>query len=133
MNGLVSRWALLVLLASMSIVPSCASVSAEEIRSANYGELRPDYQEAIKALMSTQLKDPYSAVYSFSVPRKGYCQDGWAVGGQKHFGYIVPTGINAKNSFGGFVGQKPYYFMIENGVVSDIAAMFLYNMAAYAE
>ncbi|MBB1441520.1 hypothetical protein H5202_23485, partial [Shewanella sp. SG41-4] len=55
--------------------------------------------------------------------RKGMTQDGWAAGGEKHFGYIVPTLINAKNSYGGYTGSQRYYFLFSNGQVMDVTSM----------
>lgn len=76
--------------------------------------------------MPGQLRDPYSAVYRFETPRKGYVKDGLLVGGKIHYGWIVPVWINAKNGFGGYTGAQLFYamFFSENGNVGDVTQMF---------
>jgi hypothetical protein len=60
------------------------------------------------------LKDPVSAQYRFSEPRKGLLKP-WS--GGKFYGYLVLTAINAKNSYGGYTGFKNAMFVIRNGQV----------------
>jgi hypothetical protein len=79
--------------------------------------------------MASRLKDPYSAVYRFGTPHKGMVQDGWAVGGKKYFGWIVPTWINAKNGFGGYVGEEMHPMFLFDGKVSDASDSFQYGLA----
>ena len=79
--------------------------------------------------MASRLKDPFSARYNFGQPQKGVSQDGWARGGKKHFGWIVPVSINAKNSYGGYTGDKQYYFFLSDGQIGDITAMYGSGMA----
>ena len=115
------------------LISSCASVSPTEIKNANFGVKPTAYEVDIKNLMSMALKDPDSAKYNFGEPRKGMTQDGWAVGGKKHFGYIVPTMINAKNSFGGYVGAKQYYFLFSEGQVMEVTQMINTGMGELLE
>jgi hypothetical protein len=68
----------------------------------------------IKAVMKTQLFDPYSAVYEFGAPYAGKAWGG-AFGGGWKYGYIVEYTVNAKNRFGGYVGAKPYTAVFQNG------------------
>lgn len=76
---------------------------------------------AIEAHLQSVLKDPYSAVkrqtspvyrVSFKVPAgKGLTKSPWA----------VCFLINAKNSFGGYVGEQPYLFLLEdNGALNAV-------------
>jgi len=82
----------------------------------DYGQpLTIDYQTAIKSYMETKLKDPESARYRFSPPRQGWAKEPpWAFSGPEHTGYFVLADVNAKNSFGGYTGEKPYLFVFKN-------------------
>lgn len=101
----------------------CATASKEEIAKVDFGSAPTNYESNIKNLVSRMLKDPYSATYHFSSPRKGVVQEGLLLGMKKYFGWIVPVGINAKNSFGGYVGEKTYYFLFANGMVYDVTSL----------
>ena len=115
------------------LISACASVSPEELENADFGEEPTNYEYDIKNLMSRLLKDPASATYQFAEPRKGMTQDGWAVGGKKYFGYIVPVSINAKNSFGGYTGAKQYYFLFSEGKVMEVTSMIGSGMGKILE
>lgn len=124
---------ILVILFFLVLSTSCAStsVSQKEISEANYGQVPTNYEYDIKNLMSNQLKDPGSAIYEFGVPRKGYTKDGWATGGKTHFGYVVPVNVNAKNSYGGYTGKKPYYYLFSEGLIYDVTNLFSMGMGKY--
>ena len=98
----------------------CATVTETELSNAKFEPLQANYMLAIKSYMGSRLKDPYSATYRFSDPRCGFSQDGFVHGGQKHFGHIVPAHINAKNSYGGFTGEKSHYFFFAEGRIKDV-------------
>jgi hypothetical protein len=94
----------------------------------NVGRLVPGkYQVAIRFYMSQKLKDPYSAVYRFDTPYKAMLKDGLLVGGQKHFGWIVPTWVNAKNGFGGYSGEQLYIMFFFEGKLGDATDAFGYG------
>jgi len=62
--------------------------------------------------MSGILKDPDSARYGFyGEPVK------WYAGRDRKFGWATCAAINAKNSFGGYVGARQYFFLIREEVV----------------
>lgn len=117
-----------VLAASLS---GCATITPEQATTANFGPLPEDYQAQIKALLNTTLKDPYSAVYNFGTPRHGVSKEGLIYGGKQHYGWIVPVGVNARNSFGGYTGEDTRYFFLGEGRVSDCTSVFG-QMAIYA-
>jgi len=119
-------------LAILCMFGGCATVSKDEAATANFGPFPDRYQDGVKAMMSPRLKDPYSAVYNFGIPRKGVARDGLIFGCKKHYGWIIPVGINAKNSFGGYVGEQQYYFMVSEGRAMDITNM-MGQMANYAD
>ena len=83
--------------------------------------------------MARQLKDPYSAKYTFEEPRKGMCKDGLLLGGEKHYGYIVPVTINAKNSYGGYTGNELHYFFFSEGRFGDATSLLSSGMAMFLE
>ncbi len=61
--------------------------------------------------MGSRLKDPFSAQYNFL---SGPEQQWSSFFGSIKFGYGVCVTINAKNSYGGYTGQKLHYFLIHN-------------------
>lgn len=75
---------------------------------ADYGEA-PEIGESVKAYFSRILKDPESAQYRKGHLGKAYCNKGIAWGGDVVWhGYAANIYINAKNSYGGYTGFKPY-------------------------
>lgn len=100
-----------------------------ELASAEYGVMPREEQNAqIRATMETLLKDPESARYRFSPPEKHWIRQSElnadvkaSAFGQSHlFGWRVDFGLNAKNGFGGYSGEKPYRAFFENGELRGI-------------
>lgn len=112
------------LLIALALSGCATTVSKQEVPTARFEALPPDYQQKIKQFNVGRLKDPYTAVYRFGEPRKGYWQDGIAHGGRKYFGYVIPVGINARNSFGGYVGEQMYYYGYQNGQIAGITDLW---------
>jgi hypothetical protein len=105
------------------------SANAQKQSAVNtFAKLPENYQTVIRGYFSMpgRLKDPYSAMYRFETARKASVKDGIFVGGKTHYGWVVPVWINAKNSFGGYVGAQLFYvmFFAENGNVGDVTEMF---------
>lgn len=100
-------------LISLSLI-ACVTypVKPEEIKNADYS-ISEIYKEAIQGYMSKKLFDPYSAVYRFYDPIKGYAHV-HGKGNPPEFGYLVQVGINAKNRMGGYVGEENYSFLFKN-------------------
>lgn len=93
----------------------CVSpMTKSEVDAAVYEPLPQDYQEQIKEITQLRLKDPDSAKYHFFEPKKGY------TAGTSHFGFVVPVGINAKNSYGGYTGYQMYYFVFYDHKFKDV-------------
>ncbi len=120
-----------VLAASSFVIAGCAPKPPSQvaISTANYGTLPTDYQQQIKNHMTSILKDPESARYTFEPPFKGYSQDGSlsSTGGGVTYGQVVGVQVNAKNSYGGYTGNQLYVFMFANGVMYDSTANFQYG------
>lgn len=102
-------------LALTALLFGCATPTAQELATADYGSYPTDFEPIIKSYMQSTLKDPESARYQFlNSPKSGWN----GVGGVK-YGYVVCAYINGKNSYGGYVGNRMSYFMIKNGRVID--------------
>lgn len=102
----------LIIFALSLFTIGCAMRPTEkEIATADYGSYPNDYEQIIRIHTENFLKDPESARYKFlNTPKPG-----WNSIGGKRFGYVICANINAKNSFGGYVGNRMSYFMIRNG------------------
>lgn len=91
------------------LVTACASAFQRPEPTAEYGRPPQNYEDTIRAQFEQVLKDPESARYRFGHPVKAYANEGLAYGGNVSWvGYLVDVQVNAKNSFGGYVGFKPY-------------------------
>ena len=110
-------------LSSCSTQPEYRSIAQEEKIQGYGGPLTVDYQAFIKKWFSTRLKDPYSAVYTFSQPQKGYQAKAPVPFGPGGYwlGYRVDVMVNAKNSFGGYVGAKKYTFWFRDNQLLTIS------------
>ena len=100
----------------MVFIVGCATGSLptpEQLAREHFTECPPDYQQQIKNQLSKGLFDPYSAMYAYSVPEK-FVYKG-------KFGYRVLGSVNAKNRFGGYVGEQAHMFMcFPDGTVREI-------------
>ena len=112
---LTSATAILLLLLS-----GCMAVpTQQEQGTQNYGEPvgKDDAQAKVVAAMSTTLKDPDSAKYDCSLGGKGWLGSGKAWGEGPEYGWLVGCKINAKNSYGAYVGAEQYAFVFRDGVL----------------
>ena len=72
-----------------------------------------NYKGKIKAQIQAILKDPYSAKFEFGKPRRAYYRLKYL--NEKAIpGWIIPCIVNAKNSFGGYTGEKFWNGFIVN-------------------
>lgn len=103
-----------VLVISLS---GCASKpTPEQIQSADYGAsvYQADAEKAVKSFFQGYLKDPDSARYSFGSVYRGYVVGSVFEGRKVEGGYLLEVAVNAKNSFGGYVGARNYRFLLRN-------------------
>ena len=110
-------------LSSCSTQPEYQSVAKEEKIQGYGAPLTMDYQAFIKKWFSTRLKDPYSAVYTFSQPQKSYQAKApvpFGPGGYS-LGYRVDVMVDAKNSIGVYVGAKKYTFWFRDNQLLTIS------------
>jgi hypothetical protein len=111
------RSTVLQLICFLFLISACAtSPTSQQLLDADYGSFPENYKAIIQDHMAKRLKDPMSAVYDYSaMPIKMWYGGGLA--GTFKFGWGLCTSINAKNGFGGYVGYRPYYFLIRNDSV----------------
>lgn len=106
--------ALALILTGCSIFPT-----DEEIRTADYGRVPGDYQAIVQKYMDGYLRDGESARFKFLNPPVKFASPGF----EKKFGYMVCVDVNAKNSFGAYVGYHLSYFLINNDRVVEALHM----------
>lgn len=107
---------------SMSL-SACATMkmpTEQQIQTADYGKpVSQKLGEAVaKDLMHGYLKDPDSAKWSCQDIYKGWRKFGLLDGGKTYFGYFMNCAVNAKNSYGGYTGDRFYQFIFHDGTVS---------------
>jgi hypothetical protein len=102
------------LLVVLSLTACATMPTQKEIDKADYGSpISQDLAEAkAKEFLSGYLKDPMSATYQWKAVYQG-----WFKGFRRAtvYGYILDGNINAKNSYGGYVGASPFRFVFRNG------------------
>ena len=104
-----------IIIALLTTISCAIAPTQHEIDTANYGPYPKTYRQIIENYMSAYLHDPFSAEYaSWKGPSRGWLSN--RIYGAK-FGYRVCVAINAKNLYGGYVGWRPYQFVINNGNV----------------
>ncbi len=106
-------WRFAVLLTAAASIVACATSGAppfiQKIEAGPRYSLTDAEMNAIKARIIPTLKDPDSA--RFSPPVASQQPDG---------SVLVCGSVNAKNSFGGYTGMKPYYAWLKNGQIEKI-------------
>lgn len=97
-----------------------APIAQAELDNADYGQPMTTQQCANVAeqFIRSTLKDPMSAQFTtYSKCVKGVLRDGLINGGKTHFGYLQKGTVNAKNSYGGYVGFRSYQAIIRDEIV----------------
>lgn len=98
----------------------CASgPTQEQVNSANYGR-EIAAQECIslgERVIAGSLKDPAAAQFRNSGCSKGYWGSVPIMGLGVEFGWLQTGEVNGKNSYGGYVGFRPYQVLIRDGAV----------------
>jgi hypothetical protein len=104
---------------SISSVFGCASApSQEQMQNANYGRDLSSVEctEVAERVVADTLKDPGAAQFRNMPCSKGYWKSVPIMGMGVEFGWIQKGEVNGKNSFGGYVGFRPYQVLIRDGV-----------------
>lgn len=108
-----------------ALLSSCApALSQQDIENANYGApiTQARARQLAESYLSQVLLDPYSAHVQFGQVYRGYFNEALIYGGGARFGYILPATVNARNSFGGYVGNRRYTFYFFNGELELVYA-----------
>lgn len=102
------------------LLAGCATApSHDELVAATEADPNPPEREAgiamIESAIRAQLKDPESARFEWP---NGFVHGWYQVPfGQRYIGWITCGRVNAKNSFGGYVGSSAAIGVIRNGSV----------------
>lgn len=115
----IARYKVVVYLFAAAVLSSCAThpdikyPSEAEIEAAEIGPPPANYENEIKAFISRTLKDPYSAVYVFDQSPQKRIARGGSPYGPFSIVWTVELSVNAKNSYGGYIGDHRYtcYFI----------------------
>ena len=114
MNALSFR---LVTLGLMAFTAGCATApTQQQLSAADYGAYPTNYESIVKNFYAGALKDPDSAQYRLITPPQKY----WVrapLGGAVRYGYLVCATVNAKNSFGGYIGFQTQGLLIRESAV----------------
>jgi len=105
----------------MACVAGCSpGPEINAVREADIGNYPNDYEAILTKTIGSTLKDPYSAIFTFSRgPSKGGVRDMHGrVSDYDFFGWVVCGTVNAKNSYGGYVGAVPFVAVIRYGKVT---------------
>lgn len=114
-----------VVLISAVLLSGCAGVlptmpvepTKQELLSYDYGEYPSDYKGTIESYIKPMLKDPESAQFTnYSSPKKDWLSDN-QLSGRTYIGWLICVDVNAKNSYGGYVGRKTHFLIIKGNEV----------------
>jgi hypothetical protein len=87
--------------------------ATKEVEKAEFGAQPVGVEKALREQILAALKDPESARIEFQEARPTW---GRVVGQPDTvFGWEVIAMVNAKNSYGGYTGAKPWSFMLRDG------------------
>lgn len=113
----------MLLLVGLLLAGCATPVSKDLLARADYGAPPATAEHDIRMMFESYLKDPYTAVYRFGQPYKGYItKPPIRGGGVEAFGWIVEVDVNAKNGLGGYTGYQRYRFFYRDGQWRDVSA-----------
>jgi hypothetical protein len=118
-----TRWLYFGVYLVLITISACAGVPTQnEVTNADYGSsmLQSDAESLATKFLRSYLKDPNSAQIDFNRINTGWIRDGLIRGGKVHYGYVLGANVNAKNSYGAYVGYKPYKFLFYNGQLISV-------------
>lgn len=108
----------MIAIASTFIAACVTAPTAEQIAQADHGSYPENYEAIIRNYYNKVLKDPESVKYQgITSPQKYWFGSRFRA---PTYGFLVCATLNAKNSYGGYVGYKTDGFMIKNGSVIQV-------------
>lgn len=114
-------WQLCIARSDEKRIDQCASLEPPKASHVMpEGPVRPDFEAEAEAYVLASLKDPESArIRLLRGPRKGRLPIadllGTAAGSKPAYGWIACYAVNAKNSYGGYVGEHRWAVIMEDG------------------
>ena len=108
----------------MLLISCTVPVKQSDIDAANY-PTKPTQRESdtqIRAHLNSVLKDPDSVKMECQPIRKGWARQ--YRDREAEFGWIASCMVNAKNSYGTYVGSKPYYFLFTTNGLTVVKGTF---------
>lgn len=114
LSRITKKWPLFVL----PFLAACASgPTPEQFSTANYGREIPAAEcvSVAERVIANSLKDPSSAQFRHAQCYQGYWGSAPILGMGVQFGWIQIGEVNGKNSYGGYVGFRPYKVLIRDG------------------
>lgn len=113
------KTAIVLALTATVALSGCQTAPADRalVAAGDYGPFPDNYKELVSAYWRPLLKDPYSAQYHYAgEPFKCYMREAPISGGKPRlFGWCAMYSMNAKNSYGAYIGEKDYRFFIKDG------------------
>jgi hypothetical protein len=100
---------------ALSLAGCQALPTAQDAANADFGPYPDNYKEITQAYYASILKDPESAKYQ-SIEMPHQATFGSIFEGSR-YGYLVCATLNAKNSYGGYIGNQTDGLLIRDGVV----------------
>ena len=109
---------------SFVLVMGCATAppTEQQLAAVQIGAPPADPEPAIRAYLSSVLKDPGSLRLRVDALKRGWYRSGpWS---EHRFAWMVPCGVNARNGFGGYTGEEPWSFFFLNDRLVAIAERY---------
>jgi len=99
-----------MLIGAVGLTGCATAPTAEMLNAADYGIMPTTTfaKDSASTWIKMRLKDPDSAQITYGDIDRGWFREGF--GGKTRYAWRLPTSVNAKNSFGGYTGAKPWMF-----------------------
>lgn len=104
---------------AVAFVSACSTApTGEQVAQADYGFYPENYEVIVRNYYNKTLKDPESVKYQgITSPQKYWVSKRFQ---DTSYGYLVCVTLNAKNSYGGYVGYNTDGILIKNGSIIQV-------------
>lgn len=112
-----SKITLAALVPALAIMVGCAQAPTQTaLANANYGPdvTQEDCERIAQEAIGARMKDAGAAQYRFGTCEKGWMPSVPMFSMPIQYGYVQRGEVNGKNSFGGYVGFRPFYVLIRS-------------------